>query len=73
VLTISQLLNRIILSFTWSSSRSRSWELYEFHFSSSCPSAQAWFGGQVMKTLIGSIWPSIYSELFSPQNTPSSD
>ncbi|ORX40323.1 NCS1 nucleoside transporter family [Kockovaella imperatae] len=36
------LANRIILSFTWSST-------------------QAWFGGQVLKTLLGSLAPSIYT------------
>ena len=40
------------------------------------PKAQAWFGGQVVKTLLGSIWPSVYSKsLFTgqPQDLTSTD
>lgn len=54
------LLNRVILSFTWCSSESCLPLLVCCHVTDHRV-AQAWFGGQVMKTLLGSIAPSIYS------------
>jgi len=51
------LANRIVLSFTWCSSRLHLSVLWVLPLTSP---AQAWFGGQVMKTLLGSMFPSIY-------------
>jgi NCS1 family nucleobase:cation symporter-1 len=51
------LANRIVLSFTWCASMSTRLDTQRLHTDSS---AQAWFGGQVMKTLLGSMFPSIY-------------
>lgn len=65
------LANRIVLSFTWCASKST---LIGTSINETDDLAQAWFGGQVMKTLLGSMFPSIYRTFISqPREVSSAD